>query len=136
MADGSLERCLYAEPPAELSLVQRVSICSDIAEGMAYLHHHSPDKVIHCDLKPSNVLINDDMTALISDFSISWQSAMSISVSTGTFGVLVLEVVTRRKPTDDMLEGGLSLHDWVRGHRYGRHTGAVVDPALARMVQD
>jgi hypothetical protein len=71
MANGSLERCLYAGPPAELSLVQRVNICSDIAEGMAYLHHHSPVKVIHCDLKPSNVLINDDMTALVSDFGIS-----------------------------------------------------------------
>ncbi|KAL5205985.1 hypothetical protein ABZP36_034194 [Zizania latifolia] len=73
MANGSLERCLYAAAgqPAELSLVQRINICSDIAEGMAYLHHHSPVKVIHCDLKPSNVLINDDMTALVSDFGIS-----------------------------------------------------------------
>jgi Leucine-rich repeat (LRR) protein len=71
MANGSLERCLYAGPTAELSLVQRVNICSDVAEGMAYLHHHSPVKVIHCDLKPSNILINDDMTALVSDFGIS-----------------------------------------------------------------
>jgi serine/threonine protein kinase len=71
MAKGSLERCLYSGPPTELSLVQRVNICSDIAEGVAYLHHHSPIKVIHCDLKPSNVLINDDMTALVSDFGIS-----------------------------------------------------------------
>ncbi|KAG8056803.1 hypothetical protein GUJ93_ZPchr0002g24186 [Zizania palustris] len=73
MANGSLERCLYAAAgqTAELSLLQRVNICSDIAEGMAYLHHHSPVKVIHCDLKPSNILINDDMTALVSDFGIS-----------------------------------------------------------------
>lgn len=52
----------------QTSIVQRVNICSDIAEGMAYLHHHSPVRVIHCDLKPSNVLLNDDMTALVSDF--------------------------------------------------------------------
>jgi len=72
MANGSLERCLHAAAgAAELSLVQRVNICSDVAEGMAYLHHHSPVKVIHCDLKPSNILINDDMTALVSDFGIS-----------------------------------------------------------------
>lgn len=51
--------------------MQRVNICSDIAAGMAYLHHHSPVKVIHCDLKPSNVLLNDDMTALVSDFGIA-----------------------------------------------------------------
>ncbi|XP_073118375.1 uncharacterized protein [Elaeis guineensis] len=70
MANGSLESFLYSGS-SELSLIQRVNICSDIAEGIAYLHHHSPVKVIHCDLKPSNVLLNDDMTALVSDFGIA-----------------------------------------------------------------
>ncbi|XP_037434570.1 putative leucine-rich repeat receptor-like serine/threonine-protein kinase At2g24130 [Triticum dicoccoides] len=170
MAKGSLERCLYAGPPAELSLVHRVNICSDIAEGVAYLHHHSPVKVIHCDLKPSNVLINDDMTALVSDFGIS-RLVMSVGgvanpadvgASTAnmlcgsigyippeygygsnpttmgdvySFGVLVMEMVTRKKPTDDMFEGGLSLHKWVKSHYHGR-ADAVVDQALARMVLD
>nr|CAB3457089.1 unnamed protein product [Digitaria exilis] len=168
MANGSLERCLYAA--AELSLVQRVNICSDIAEGMSYLHHHSPVKVIHCDLKPSNILINDDMTALVSDFGIS-RLVMSIGGVANTadvgastanmlcgsigyippeygygsnpttkgdvysFGVLVLEMVTRRRPTDDMFEAGLSLHKWVKMHYHGR-ADAVVDPALVRMVRD
>lgn len=78
MANGSLDSRLYphfesglGSGSSDLSLVQRVSICSDIAEGMAYLHHHSPVRVIHCDLKPSNVLLNDDMTALVSDFGIA-----------------------------------------------------------------
>ncbi|KAG1364395.1 putative leucine-rich repeat receptor-like serine/threonine-protein kinase [Cocos nucifera] len=70
MANGSLESFLYSGS-SELSLIQRVNICSDIAEGIAYLHHHSPVKVIHCDLKPSNVLLNVDMTALVSDFGIA-----------------------------------------------------------------
>jgi Leucine-rich repeat (LRR) protein len=70
MGNGSLERCLYSGS-VELGLIERVNICSGIAEGMAYLHHHSPVKVIHCDLKPSNILLNDDMTALVSDFGIS-----------------------------------------------------------------
>ncbi|CAN6195984.1 unnamed protein product [Urochloa humidicola] len=168
MANGSLERCLYAG--AELSLVQRVNICSDIAEGMAYLHHHSPVKVIHCDLKPSNILINDDMTALVSDFGISRlimsvggvANTADVGASTAnmlcgsigyippeygygsnpttkgdvySFGVLVLEMVTRRKPTDDMFEAGLSLHKWVKMHYHGR-ADTVVDPALVRMVRD
>lgn len=78
MTNGSLDSRLYPHSSSglgsgssDLSLIQRVNICSDIAEGMAYLHHHSPVRVIHCDLKPSNVLLNDDMTALVSDFGIA-----------------------------------------------------------------
>lgn len=78
MANGSLDRRLYPHSEMglgsgslDLTLTQRVNICSDVAEGMAYLHHHSPVKVIHCDLKPSNILLNDDMTALVSDFGIA-----------------------------------------------------------------
>lgn len=70
MANGSLDSRLY-DGTTDLCLVRRVSILSDVAEGMAYLHHHSPVKVIHCDLKPSNVLLNDDMTGLVSDFGIA-----------------------------------------------------------------
>ena len=47
------------------------TLLADVAEGMAYLHHHSPVRVIHCDLKPSNILLNDDMTALVSDFGVA-----------------------------------------------------------------
>jgi serine/threonine protein kinase len=74
MSNGSLEMHLYPSHGLKhcgLDLVQLVSICSDVAEGVAYLHHHSPLKVIHCDLKPSNILLDDDMTALVTDFGIS-----------------------------------------------------------------
>jgi serine/threonine-protein kinase RIO1 len=74
MSNGSLEKHLY-DPNLELSqrldVIQLVRICSDVAEGMCYLHHYSPMKVVHCDLKPSNILLNDDFTALVTDFGIS-----------------------------------------------------------------
>jgi len=92
MANGSLDSRLYPHSEtglgsgsSDLTLLQRVSICSDIAEGMAYLHHHSPVKVIHCDLKPSNVLLNDDMTALVSDFGIA---RLVMTVGGGNGGVV------------------------------------------------
>lgn len=85
MANGSLESRLYSFPgSSDLSIIQRVNICSDIAEGMAYLHHHSPVRIIHCDLKPSNVLLNDDMTALVSNFGIA---RLVISAGGGNAGV-------------------------------------------------
>ena len=90
MANGSLDSRLYPHSESglgsgssDLSLLQRVSICSDIAEGMAYLHHHSPVRVIHCDLKPSNVLLNDDMTALVSDFGIA-RLVMTVEAGNGS----------------------------------------------------
>ncbi|EOY26117.1 Serine-threonine protein kinase, plant-type, putative [Theobroma cacao] len=180
MANGSLESRLYPHSESglgsgssDLSLIQRVSICSDIAEGMAYLHHHSPVRVIHCDLKPSNVLLNDDMTALVSDFGIA-RLVMTVGAGNGagtvenmgtstanmldgsigyiapeygfgcntsirgdvySFGVLVLEMVTRKRPTDEMFVGGLNLHRWVKSHYPGR-VEKVVDLSLIRASRD
>ncbi|CAN6450410.1 unnamed protein product [Victoria cruziana] len=169
MAKGSLESHLH--PISDLSLTQRVNICSDVAEGMAYLHHHSPVKVIHCDLKPSNILLNDEMTALVSDFGIARlivsaeegaattsdtlpnSTANFVIGSVGyippdygtgkgpstkgdvfSFGILVLELVTGRKPTDEMFSGGLSLQEWVKRHHCHGLTEDVLDPALVSTV--
>lgn len=69
MVNGSLERYLYESQ--KLDLIQMVKICSDVAEGLVYLHHYCPVKVVHCDLKPSNVLLDEDFTALVTDFGIA-----------------------------------------------------------------
>jgi Leucine-rich repeat (LRR) protein len=74
MPNGSLESRLYppdGAPGRGLDLAQLVSIASDVAEGLAYLHHYAPVRVVHCDLKPSNVLLDDDMTAVVADFGIA-----------------------------------------------------------------
>ncbi|XP_072953179.1 putative leucine-rich repeat receptor-like serine/threonine-protein kinase At2g24130 [Typha angustifolia] len=73
MPNGSLDSYLYPPngPTNGLNLTQLLSIISDIAEGMAYLHHYSPVRVVHCDLKPSNILLDKDMTAVVSDFGIA-----------------------------------------------------------------
>lgn len=73
MSNGNLERHLYPSHGCShgLDLEQLVNVCCDVAEGLAYLHHYSPVKVVHCDLKPSNILLDDDMTALVADFGIA-----------------------------------------------------------------
>ncbi|KAG6787843.1 hypothetical protein POTOM_003888 [Populus tomentosa] len=58
-----------------------------------------------------------------------------LSEATGGFGVLVLEMVTRKRPTDDMFVGGLNLHKWVKTHYHGR-LERVVDPSLMRASRD
>jgi Leucine-rich repeat (LRR) protein len=74
MPNGSLESRLYPRdggPGRGIDLAQLVAIAGNVAEGLAYLHHYAPVRVVHCDLKPSNVLLDDDMTAVVADFGIA-----------------------------------------------------------------
>ena len=70
MPNGSLEKWLYSFNCC-LSLFQRVSIMLDVALALEYLHHGQSDLVVHCDLKPSNVLLDDQMVAHVGDFGIA-----------------------------------------------------------------
>lgn len=54
-----------------LTMAERVSIALDVAEALDYLHNHGQVPIIHCDLKPSNVLLDHDMVARVGDFGLS-----------------------------------------------------------------
>ncbi|KAK3120595.1 hypothetical protein QOZ80_9AG0690600 [Eleusine coracana subsp. coracana] len=54
-----------------LSVIQRFSVAVDIADALNYLHNSCMPPIIHCDLKPSNVLLGDDMTACVGDFGLA-----------------------------------------------------------------
>ncbi|KAF6985407.1 hypothetical protein CFC21_003278 [Triticum aestivum] len=53
-----------------LTMSQRMSIVVDVADAMEYLHHNNQGTMVHCDLKPSNILLDDDMTAHVGDFGL------------------------------------------------------------------
>ncbi|KAL7182357.1 hypothetical protein ACSBR1_041126 [Camellia fascicularis] len=132
MENGCLENWLYPSlleqhEPKNLNFVQRLNIAIDVAYALHYLHHH-------CDLKPSNILLDGDFCAHVSDFrlttiflatngiSIHQQSSsigirgtigyvaleygMGEKVSTQgdmySYGVLLLEMFTRKGPTSNM----------------------------------
>ncbi|CAM0879507.1 unnamed protein product [Alopecurus aequalis] len=76
MPNGSLEGWLH--PKSEelsssntLSLGQRLDIAVDVVDAIEYLHNHCEPPIIHCDLKPSNILLAEDMSARVGDFGIS-----------------------------------------------------------------
>ena len=76
MPNGSLNRWLHIESEMAtldntLSLAQRLDIVVDIMDALDYLHNHCQPPIIHCDLKPSNILLAEDMSARVGDFGIA-----------------------------------------------------------------
>ncbi|KAK9098140.1 hypothetical protein Syun_025185 [Stephania yunnanensis] len=140
MSNGSLENHLYPQSEeldsseSDLSLIARVSICSDIAEGLAYLHHHSPVQVIHCDLKPCNILLNDDMTALVSDFGIA-RLVMKVEDANITSKHMTNSTANLLCGSVGYIAPGMSLPKWVK-NRYYRHLEEVIDPSLLKDSRD
>ncbi|OQU83531.1 hypothetical protein SORBI_3005G131301 [Sorghum bicolor] len=68
MANYSLDRWVKMR---SLSVIQRLNIAVDIADALCYLHNSSVPPIIHCDVKPSNVLVGDDMRAVVADFGLA-----------------------------------------------------------------
>ncbi|XP_059656210.1 probable LRR receptor-like serine/threonine-protein kinase At3g47570 [Cornus florida] len=79
MEKGSLEEWLHPNPtedfthevPKKLNFLQRLNIAIDMACAVDYLHHQGQTPIVHCDLKPSNVLLDDEMTAHVGDFGLA-----------------------------------------------------------------
>jgi hypothetical protein len=75
MPNGSLDSWLHktSDTPTlnnTLSLAQRLDTVVDIMYALDYLHNHCQPRVVHCDLKPSNILLAEDMSARVGDFGI------------------------------------------------------------------
>nr|XP_017254433.1 PREDICTED: putative receptor-like protein kinase At3g47110 [Daucus carota subsp. sativus] len=75
LINGSLDNWLHPGPYQEnernLTLLQRLDISIDIAMGVDYLHHHSHTSIIHCVIKPSNILLDEEFVARVSDIGLA-----------------------------------------------------------------
>ncbi|RHN65320.1 putative protein kinase RLK-Pelle-LRR-XII-1 family [Medicago truncatula] len=70
MPNGSLEKMLHDIEGSEnhnLKLTKRVDFALDIAHALDFLHNDTKQVTVHCDIKPSNVLLDDDNVAHLGD---------------------------------------------------------------------
>ncbi|XP_045807598.1 probable LRR receptor-like serine/threonine-protein kinase At3g47570 isoform X2 [Trifolium pratense] len=138
MSNGSLEKWLYSNNHC-LGFLQRLNIMIDVASALEYLHHGSSIPVVHCDLKPSNVLLDENMVAHVGDFGISKllddehsklhtqtlatigyvapeygsKGVVSVKGDVYSYGIMLMEMFTGKKPTNEMFSEELTLKIWI-----------------------
>ncbi|PON41709.1 Serine/threonine protein kinase [Trema orientale] len=135
---GSLEKWLYSNELC-LNILQRLNIMIDVALALEYLHHGYSTPIVHCDLKPSNVLLDEDMVAHVADFGIarilSGGNSVTQTMTLATigymapeyglkgmvsrrgdvysYGIMLMETFTRKKPTDGIFSGEMNIKQWI-----------------------
>ncbi|CAL4962154.1 unnamed protein product [Urochloa decumbens] len=134
----SLDRYLFGNVSSErlISWSQRFKIALGIARGLAYLHHECLEWVIHCDVKPENILLTRDFEAKVADFGLAklsrrdsssfnrthtrgttgymapkWALNFPINakVDVYSYGVVLLEIVTGTRISSGITVDGMEI---------------------------
>ncbi|CAJ1957795.1 unnamed protein product [Sphenostylis stenocarpa] len=159
MPNGSLDSFLHGRSGDKkvLDWPTRYRIAAGAARGISYLHHDCIPHIIHRDIKSSNILLDQNMDARVSDFGLATlMQPNKTHVSTlvaGTFGylapeyfdtgratlkgdvysfgVVLLELLTGKKPSDEaFMEEGTMLVTWVKAVVREKKEELVLDSSL------
>ncbi|KAM0933695.1 putative protein kinase RLK-Pelle-SD-2b family [Dioscorea sansibarensis] len=127
MSNGSLDDWIFDETKQDLDCETKLKIIAGIAKGLAYLHEGCRQRIAHLDVKPHNILLDNNFNAKIYDFGLAkfidrdrcqftntvmrgtpgylapeWQYSQHITVKADvySFGVLMLELLFGRRNLD------------------------------------
>ncbi|KAK7340300.1 hypothetical protein VNO77_21002 [Canavalia gladiata] len=160
--NGNLEQWLHGDVGAVSPLTWnvRMNVILGTARGLAYLHEGLEPKVVHRDVKSSNILLDRQWNSKVSDFGLAKLLCSENSYVTtrvmGTFGyvapeyactgmlteksdiysfgILIMEIITGRSPVDySRPQGEVNLIDWLKTMVGNRKSEEVVDPKLPEM---
>ena len=166
MEYGSLEEMLHGKTKGRdqriLTWEERKKIARGAAKGLCFLHHNCIPHIIHRDMKSSNVLLDHEMEARVSDFGMArlisaLDTHLSVSTLAGTpgyvppeyyqsfrctakgdvysFGVVLLELLTGKRPTDKEDFGDTNLVGWVKMKVKEGKGMEVIDPELLAVTK-
>ncbi|KAF3432040.1 hypothetical protein FNV43_RR26779 [Rhamnella rubrinervis] len=166
MEYGSLEEMLQGKTKSNnrriLTWEERKKIARGAAKGLCFLHHNCIPHIIHRDMKSSNVLLDHELEARVSDFGMArlisaLDTHLSVSTLAGTpgyvppeyyqsfrctakgdvysFGVVMLELLTGKRPTDKEDFGDTNLVGWVKMKVRDGKQMEVIDPELLSVTK-
>ncbi|CAL5042207.1 unnamed protein product [Urochloa decumbens] len=145
--NGSLDKTLFSVEGSEILLEwkQRFHIALGVARGLAYLHHECLEWVIHCDVKPENILLDENLESKIADFGLAkllnrGGSNINVSRIQGTRGYLAPEWVSSLPITAkvDVYSFGVVLLELLKGARISdmeMNEDEEVEMVLGRIVR-
>ncbi|CAL5052738.1 unnamed protein product [Urochloa decumbens] len=125
MAKGSLDRWIFHsnEDSSMLDWDTRFNIALGTAKGLAYLHQDCESKIVHCDIKPENVLLDDNFLAKVSDFGLAKlmtrEQSHVFTTLRGTRGYLAPEWITNYAISEksDVYSYGMVLLEIISGRK-------------------
>ncbi|EMS63410.1 Wall-associated receptor kinase 1 [Triticum urartu] len=154
LSNGSLHDILHGNDNKPLNLDTRLRIAAESADGLAYMHSKTNTKILHGDVKPANILLDDRFVAKIADFGISRLIARDkqhtakvigdmsymdpVYLQSGllteksdvySFGVVLLELISRKKAMHS--DNNSLVNSFIGAHRRGERATELFDKEIA-----
>ncbi|CAI5475686.1 unnamed protein product [Closterium sp. Yama58-4] len=124
LPNGALDMRLRDNRKPPLTWQQRLEIASGAARGLAFLHSGCRPPIIHRDVKSGNILLDEDLEPVVSDFGLAkvapehFTQPMTVTAIMGTQGYVAPEYVRTGKITEavDVFAFGVVLLELITGH--------------------
>ncbi|XXG73733.1 hypothetical protein AAC387_Pa07g2593 [Persea americana] len=128
MPNGSLDSHLFRDSAETLDWGTRYQIALGTARGLAYLHEECIDCIIHCDIKPENILLDNKFCPKVADFGLAKllgrEFSRVLTTMRGTRGYLAPEWISGQAitPKADVFSFGMMLFEVISGRRNSEHS--------------